>query len=279
MGRHTVNSTAPEGRRIRNQLRKINPSNSYEQLQSPLFNKIPPEIRNLIFELAVTQHDDSTSPSSALTKWRYYHTHFGPKFHWKVYTDLLSTCRRIYYETNCLPMRCTTHYMNLKFRAVDKTVAWFSRLTAKNIDELERIHFCLTIDYFEYFSKISQLPQFQPKHITLSFMQLNHFSTGSPSLINELGLIFDSICPLANSVELFTIECESWAEDLNGMDALVKETEDQIQQPSRSWHFERRDGKRLLREKSHSSIRQCIIPVRKALDKFFIVTYVFKVEK
>ena len=69
------------------------------QSASPLFNRIPPEIRNRIFELALTAYDDKTKPYQSGT---YYHRP-GHRYAHKVDTNLLLTCRRIYAETKDIP--------------------------------------------------------------------------------------------------------------------------------------------------------------------------------
>lgn len=65
------------------------------QEQSPLFGKIPPEIRNSIFSLALHEYDD---PEQTYARDTYY-TRPGFKARKKLDTSLLRTCQRIWEET------------------------------------------------------------------------------------------------------------------------------------------------------------------------------------
>ncbi|KAL8661549.1 MAG: hypothetical protein Q9202_005494 [Teloschistes flavicans] len=75
------------------------------QHASPLYNKIPPEIRNTIFRLALTAYGDPTR------KYRPAAHYYRPGFtcaH-KIDTNLLLTCRRVYAETARLPASINEH--------------------------------------------------------------------------------------------------------------------------------------------------------------------------
>jgi hypothetical protein len=75
------------------------------QSQSVLFNRIPGEIRQRIFEYACTSTDirDEPVPHVAL-----YHRP-GYEHYQRVWTDLLRTCRRVYLETYLLPASVNEH--------------------------------------------------------------------------------------------------------------------------------------------------------------------------
>lgn len=68
------------------------------QLQSPLFNKIPPEIRNHIFAYVLAEQDSAEAiPESSYI--------YRPEYTCYRYIDtaLLRTCRKIWLETYALP--------------------------------------------------------------------------------------------------------------------------------------------------------------------------------
>src|SRR5215469_12343860 len=67
------------------------------QLQSPLFNKIPPEIRNHIFAFVLAEQDRAAIPDYCYW-YRPDYTH-----HRYIDTALLRTCRKIWLETYALP--------------------------------------------------------------------------------------------------------------------------------------------------------------------------------
>ncbi len=75
------------------------------QHDCPLFSILPPEIRNSIFELALTAYED---PSNRYRRdvffYRPGHTCFR-----KIDTNLLLTCRRVYAETASLPASINEH--------------------------------------------------------------------------------------------------------------------------------------------------------------------------
>lgn len=80
--------------------RPINP-----QLASPLFTRIPAEIRNSIFKLVLTSFDDKRRPYK---KGAYY---YRPDHRYAqiIDTNLLLTCRRIYAETEGIPASINEH--------------------------------------------------------------------------------------------------------------------------------------------------------------------------
>ncbi|KAF1963526.1 hypothetical protein CC80DRAFT_486895 [Byssothecium circinans] len=94
-------------RAMRRALTEITPANSHPQNQSPLFSKLPSEVRNLIFEYAICQTPNYHCPVSGTS-----HTNRpGHKYKTIIDTSLLHTCRLIYYETRTIPLRSTTHHV------------------------------------------------------------------------------------------------------------------------------------------------------------------------
>ena len=78
----------------------INTSNANPQKESPLFARIPGEIRDHIFDLALTAYSGKQEP---FAKNSYY---YRPGFRYadqKLDTALLRTCRRIYQEARLVP--------------------------------------------------------------------------------------------------------------------------------------------------------------------------------
>ena len=87
-------------------LEPINPQSS-----SPLFNRIPAEIRNHVFELALTAYDDHTKPYK---NGQYYYRPDHRYAH-KVDTNLLLTSRRVLAETKDIPA------------SINEYTCWFGR--------------------------------------------------------------------------------------------------------------------------------------------------------
>jgi hypothetical protein len=75
------------------------------QSQSPLFNKIPPELRNRIFSLALLQHEDLADPYEKHD----YCYRPGHRARRIVSASLLQTCRLVWLEANHWPMAQAVH--------------------------------------------------------------------------------------------------------------------------------------------------------------------------
>jgi len=87
------------------------------QSSSPLFRRIPPEIRSIIFSLAVSDYPD-TSPSRQYSASTIYSrpAYFAPR---RSDTQLLRTCRAVYAECWFMPFlrREQTHWLGRPSRA------------------------------------------------------------------------------------------------------------------------------------------------------------------
>lgn len=85
-----------------------------EQSQSPLFGKLPGEIRNRIFELALTQYestDEAYKPDA-------YYKRPGHNGRIRLHTALLCTCRKIFAEARHLPAQ--TAMLHLWFEGSER---------------------------------------------------------------------------------------------------------------------------------------------------------------
>jgi hypothetical protein len=280
MARHNVNSTARKARQIRSQLKLIDPSNSHEQLQSPLFSKIPPEIRNQIFELAVSQHNNAVDPFEYYDKaWNFLSLDLVAEPPMKRYLDLLLTCRRIYYETRSIPMRSATHLITIEWYS--KTTTWFSNLTAKNIDELNHVNLVLAVGSRQLF-KLLSLPQCRPNRVTISIIRdrilaapprvefLDHAKKFSEHMVD---------IRFPDSVINCVIEFESWAPNREVMETVSKEVEALIEERTGSDScFMRTDGKSLVRNQTAVEIRRSWDDRPRAANTF-VAKYLFTVEQ
>ncbi|KAK0199669.1 hypothetical protein DFS33DRAFT_1267683 [Desarmillaria ectypa] len=89
----------------RNLIQTKSPEECNPQAASPLFSVIPPEIRNIIFQLALCSYPDKSRayPSNA------YYFRPGYEYGRRIDTALLLTCHRIYNETRFLPVIGNEH--------------------------------------------------------------------------------------------------------------------------------------------------------------------------
>ncbi|KAJ7602890.1 hypothetical protein FB45DRAFT_173759 [Roridomyces roridus] len=127
-----------------------NPASTHHQLQSPLFSTLYPELRNLIFEYALTEYDDLTRPYD---KDSFYYRP-GFEFASKIDTSLLITCRLVYLETHLAPVSLNEHVFWM-YRAPPERKhasdcnAYFARLTVQQRGAVKRVRFFAQMFWLE----------------------------------------------------------------------------------------------------------------------------------
>jgi hypothetical protein len=78
---------------VAERLRNLQPGDCYPQNKSPLFNKFPGEIRNSIFDFALSEND-----SDPINREAFFYRPDYPAFR-EISTSLLQTCRLVFLET------------------------------------------------------------------------------------------------------------------------------------------------------------------------------------
>ncbi|KAI6824741.1 hypothetical protein KC340_g11189 [Hortaea werneckii] len=107
------------------------------QLASPLFSKLPRELRDLIWAYSTAPYED---PDGKFNKTAYYYRP-GHTARLKSDTALLLTCRRVWLEANAMPMLQAEHSFYFHRAAPDaRDPAWMSRLTDKNRRDFGHLH-------------------------------------------------------------------------------------------------------------------------------------------
>ncbi|KAL9100571.1 MAG: hypothetical protein Q9163_004060 [Psora crenata] len=76
------------------------------QLDSPLYSRLPAEIRTMVFEYALLAYGDPAKPYS---KHSYHYRVPGYTHARRIATALLLSCRRVYMETSTLPLELNQH--------------------------------------------------------------------------------------------------------------------------------------------------------------------------
>lgn len=146
-----------------------NLSQSNPQTQSPLFSTIPAEIRNQIFSLALTPHEDLTNPYPE-HDFCYRPDHRARRI---LSTALLLTCRRIWLEANHLPMEQTVHSFwfdsgrrppwvkGNEYKRIDRLVG---AMTPTQLSHGTHLHFFAQMYWLERRSLVRLLagPSYQP---------------------------------------------------------------------------------------------------------------------
>ena len=151
----------PESPRRSSRLRKEEGSNTEQnpeptlpanpQSASPLF-KVPREIRDAIFKLAVTAYQDFTKPCNVETQVpgcyqrSFPHHRPGHYHHLRIDTALLRTCRLVHIETALLPVSVNTHNLcypdiqALSFPMSTIAFSYFNRMTPAQLAAVQHIH-------------------------------------------------------------------------------------------------------------------------------------------
>jgi hypothetical protein len=114
----------------------------HPQTQSPLFNRIPGEIRDLILEFAVTATDIYSAPVPDDDPC------FRPgyRFRKRIFLDVLLTCRKIYLEARLFPASVNEHvfwgYRGPAYRSHwDTAGQYFRKMSQEKRSVVEVVHF------------------------------------------------------------------------------------------------------------------------------------------
>jgi hypothetical protein len=109
------------------------------QLLSPLFNgRIPPEVRNRIFEYVLTEDEDIQYNQDT------HYTRPGYGSHKSLLTNLLQTCRRVYLEAHHLPLinreHVFWHHREPEGTGYENEARYFSRFQPDQLALVRKVH-------------------------------------------------------------------------------------------------------------------------------------------
>ncbi|KAF5311165.1 hypothetical protein D9619_007824 [Psilocybe cf. subviscida] len=212
-------STPPEHSLIASLQGDVNP-----QTDSPLFSKIPPELRNDIFQLMLTSYDDELAP---LETDEYFSRH-RYRFRRRTDTALLSTCRRIYLEAHDLPVSLNEHVFWMNYHGPpgvkyhNKPIAHFWRLTAEQREAIENVHIFAPSHWLQGSLGICKSRVFRMKHLKISIRQTDWYGWeyNHPSTVMPNG--WAASLKLITNLESFEMELEIVERDKLQLEALVK---------------------------------------------------------
>ncbi|GME40885.1 hypothetical protein BKCO1_8000147 [Neofusicoccum parvum] len=223
-------------RSLRQQLRAISPSNSHPQRQSPLWSKLPPELRNEIFTLAVSQHYDLSRPYLK-NSW-YYRPGYTHAF--RVYTDLLLTCRLAYWETNAIPLSTATLPIWEDRGPADAPQWRFGEWTANNTALLNHVHFFVRRPNGHWYKPV---PQFRPNRITVTIRHTSWYGWPNDKPLMILDTWRCGITPpgakFPSSLQELTIEFETLQRKKHQLDDIIANK-------AVNWRYHREDDTVLL---------------------------------
>ncbi|MCJ1367468.1 hypothetical protein MMC16_006601 [Acarospora aff. strigata] len=151
-----------------------NLGSSYDpQSASPLFSQVPPEIRNDIFKLALTEYNDTDQPYDLNTSY----CKPGYRFRQRIHTDLLRTCRRVYEEAHLLPVAINDHVFWCYRPPPGRKYAsdpsgYFGRMTSQQQDAVDCVHLFTQQDRLaRLWRDVYRMPEMHPRKfkITLAY--------------------------------------------------------------------------------------------------------------
>lgn len=205
--------------RTRKFLHQLTPEQCDPQLHSPLFGKLPAELRNNIFSLVLgpyEYHSRQLKATSVLAR-------KGEQKVRKVNTALLLTCKRAYAEYRTLPLSNTTiqvvdeGYVKLGpgiFSANGALDDFYLQDMARYDLKITHIQYILSppnfcdIELVEHFST-AYLKQLSPQHITITTLPLyqRYGENIGYRVINAMIAVF-KCSDLPPSLKAFTLEVE-----------------------------------------------------------------------
>lgn len=220
----------------------FNPDSYSSQAKCPLFSILSGELRNQIFQYALTEYEDHT---------RAYHTNTcfkrpnqqAPR---RLDTSLLRTCQRIYNEAWFRPWTSSSHHMWLAWagrRPHNSTTAEKLRpilqQLADRYGEIELGHFYISaqlcsLEASNPLNQILQLDNFHPSHITIVIRHTDwwNWETDAPLVLRGAWV---NHCILPNSVRVLSMELESLERKKIQVDNIATGM-------AKSWRFKRFDG-------------------------------------
>lgn len=233
------------------------------QGQSPLFNKLPAEIRQVIFAYALTDYPD-TAPAKLYGEWTLYSrpAYTAPC---RSDTELLLTCRAIYQECWFMPFALCEqkHWLTALDRSPQDYKLWAANVRLRHVlDRLSASRQDPTIDlsHMRFFAQMYKLEQGEmgkflgtlpdTLHIRTITLTIRHtdwwfWEEDQPLRLEGEWVphIFEHLSP---SLREFRIELESLERKRDQVQAIADQMMDK-------WYFRRRDGELLFADHTEES--------------------------
>ncbi|OGM40784.1 hypothetical protein ABOM_011129 [Aspergillus bombycis] len=214
----------------------------HDQRQSPLFSRLPSEVREEIFAFVLSSYDDTTRAYPKETYWT-RPGHRGPQ---RVSTDLLRTCKRIYTEAWFMPFIYAEHteYLTARDRK-PRSAMWSRRLQMMDADyeqlqpHLVRIFAQLwVLEPGDRLQQTLYMLPFFPRKITLTIRYTDFWFWEDDEPL-RIDATWVNKVRFPHSVSRFCIEFESIERRKNEVDYIAREA-------AEKWYFRREDGLLLI---------------------------------
>lgn len=231
-------------------------STCLDQVQSPLFSTLPPEIRGEIFAFALSDFEDTDKPYGTDTFW----TRPGYNAPRCACTNLLQSCKRVYAEAWYMPFALSEHtfYLSSADRAPE------DRFTEEKFQEcldiIHKFHGKVEAGHLRVFPQLFKLEAVQPlqdllntRHfyptnitITIRYTDFWFWENDEPLRIDARWV---NEIKLPDSVARFSMDFESLKRRKGEIEYISNEAAD-------NWYFRRTDGVTLTARKSETSVSE-----------------------
>ncbi|KAM0433859.1 hypothetical protein ACHAPT_003802 [Fusarium lateritium] len=220
------------------------------QDKSPLFTRLPAEVRSNIFSHALTDYPDP-SPTRAYSKKTCYTrpTYFAPR---KTDTELLRTCRAIYRECWFLPflLREQVQWLTVQDRAppeynvhggperLRRTLSTIERQQGEPKVEIQRLRVFAQMWKLEAGDLASLLrrKQLHPRQLTLTIRHADWWRWEDDAPLRFEAKWLKGVAEaMSSSLDVFRIEMETVVRKTDQLSKIVE-------QMNRMWYFKRPDG-------------------------------------
>lgn len=184
-----------------------------------LFGAIPPEIRHRIFSFALHSYDDASRPYPEYS----YYSRPGYRYHQRINTNLLATCRRIYTETHDLAVSLNEHVFWCSSTRgpprdfFDNPKWYFSKFTVEQRAAVVYIHLFTQLYWLERsesFRFFCELEDIHPLHLKITVRHTDwwFWELNTPLVMKyHWAGTFESM----KKLEILDIELESIERDLD----------------------------------------------------------------
>ena len=212
------------------------------QRDCPLFSRIPPEIRSLIFEYALKDYEDKTKIYEDDTCYKRPGC-LAPR---RTDTELLRTCKRIYTEAWYLPWASAEHSFYLAWPTRSPPGVMTPEKMQRALNTLCASHAERSIEHVRVFAqlchleggerltKIMDMKYFNPKIVTITIRHTDwwEWETDRPL---HFGMEWVNVCRFPESMKELRVAFESLERKKASVDQVAE-------QAIKKWEFERKDG-------------------------------------
>ncbi|KAL7814929.1 hypothetical protein V8C44DRAFT_324860 [Trichoderma aethiopicum] len=230
------------------------------QKGSPLFSRLPPEIRSRIFAFAVAEYEDVNNPYPIDDMWK--PTRSAPR---RICLQLLLACRAVYLEACFLPFQTIEHSVRITgghvfsiltafefplvwartVQKLNKLLARLKQLGRAKVD-IGSLRVYATVEAVEVglLLKVLQTPELHPRRLILNIGhdEWPDWEWGVP-LCFEAGWVKRISNVISSSTQVFDIELEAVEQQKNQINVIGKHI-------AKHWFFRRSDGNVLYADAS-----------------------------